>query len=154
MSDEVKKIWESRRTRMGLGILGGCIVVILIFNLGMLFEAERHGFERVPPFNHGPGSFATPFGMFPLPHEFIEDGHGAVGTLTNVALPLLTLQTRTGSSETILVSTSTIIHGEATSTTLSQGEAVIVLGEPDTQGYIEAQLIRILPPMPLPPRQQ
>ena len=143
MAVDVKNFWTSPRTRAVFYIIGACILGLLIFNLGMVFEAQRFDMIHEPRPNERPGEMF--FGIS-LPHTFIEDRDGAVGTITNINLPTITIQTRTGSTETIDIGTSTLIRGMTSSTTLTTGESVIVLGEESAQGNIIAHFIRVIPP--------
>ncbi len=133
--------------RVVVGVIGALILALLIFHAGVVvgsrrdrFLFVRHGADRGFSFPFLLGGFALPYG------GFIPNSHGAVGTITAVTLPTLSVETRGGTSETILVGTSTIIRnsGESTSLALSVGDQVVVLGEPDSQGRIDATLIRVL----------
>ncbi|MEI7720316.1 MAG: hypothetical protein WCI89_03890 [bacterium] len=69
--------------------------------------------------------------------------HGAVGVITNVTLPTITLKTRSGESQTIRIGTSTPVLSKQqtlSTTSLSVGQNVVIVGEPG-----EARFIRILP---------
>lgn len=132
----------SKKVRAGVGILGALFVAALIFHAGVVVGAHRGRFDRAHSFR----SPLFPSG-FALPHGFIPNAHGAVGTITAVTLPTFTMETRAGASQSIVVGTSTLIRsmGPANEKALSVGSQVIVLGEPDGQGRIDAKLIRVLP---------
>ncbi|MFZ1075086.1 MAG: hypothetical protein WAN50_01800 [Minisyncoccia bacterium] len=140
----LEDFFASKKVRLTAIVFGGIILAFLIFHAGV--EIGEHGgeFDRRGPdrdFRHPllPG--------VALPHEFIQNGHGAVGTITNVSLPTLTVSTPDGRNETILVSSSTMVRsidGPATQH-FSVGSQIVVLGEPDNQNRIDATFIRILP---------
>ncbi len=143
MIDNEKKILASPRIHAVVYIIGACILGLLIFSIGMVFEA--HNFDMVHRSHHNERPGEMILGMS-LPHTFIENRGGTVGTITNIKLPTtITIQTRTGSTETIDVGASTIIHGITSSTTLTTGESVIVLGNENSQGDIVAYFIRVVP---------
>lgn len=145
---KIEQFVASKKVRVGAGIFGALFVAALIFHAGVVVGAHRGRFDRTRGFR----SPLFPSG-FALPHGFIQDAHGAVGTITAVALPTFTMETRAGASQSILVGTSTLIRSmdQANEQALSVGSQVIVLGEPDSQGRIDAKLIRVLPPaFPLP----
>lgn len=151
----IENFLSSRRARVAAGIIGALFLALLIFHAGVVFGARRAEFGG--PFGRAgmERGFRPSFfpGGFEFPRGFISGTHGAVGTVTALALPTFTLQTREGTSQTILVSTSTLFRNMGTATNteeLSVGSSVIVLGEPDSQGRIDAKLIRILPSSPLP----
>ena len=131
--------------RFAGGTIAIMVIALLVFHAGVVFGMRHTAHSR-----HGMGhGFRSPFflGRFALPHDFISNTHGAVGTVSAVTLPTLTMETREGTSQTILISTSTIIRhwGEGTSTeTISVGNQIVVLGEPNGQGRINAKIIRIL----------
>lgn len=96
-------------------------------------EDKRWGF-------HGPGFNVR------LPHGFIEDGRGVVGTIQSAATSSLTVLARDGSVQTVLIRAETTVRdrsGAASSTALVSGETVTVLGVRNADGTISADLIRI-----------
>ncbi len=142
---------SSKKVRLTAGVVGAFFLAALIFHAGVVVGSHRGTFGRFGMERGFRSSFFP--GGFELPHGFMFGTHGAVGTITAVTLPTLTLQTREGTNETILVDTSTIIRnmGAADTKALATGTQAIVLGEPDSQGRIDAKLIRILPSAPSTP---
>lgn len=140
---EFENIISSKKVRLIAGIIGVLILALLIFHAGVVFGSHRNSFggpSGRPGMDRG---FRPPFlpGGFKLPHGFIQNDHGAVGAITAITLPTFTMETRDGTSRTILTSTSTMIRGMGA---LSVGNKIVVLGEPDSQGRIRAKLIRIV----------
>ena len=133
----------SKRARWIGGIVLAIILALLIFHAGVAFGRHHGPFGRRD--EHG---FRHPFfpGGFSLPHGFIPNSHGAVGVVTSVSLPTVAMQTRDGMSQTIFISTSTIIKnaGGTSAAALKVGSQIIVLGEPDGQGRVDAKLIRVI----------
>lgn len=132
---------KARRILYGLGIL---IVASLIFHAGVVTGSYRHS-----PGRNGPGwGFRGPGFNVQLPRGFIPNGHGAVGTIQSVASSSVALQTRDGSTQTVLLTGKTIIRNRsdnASSTALTAGQQVVVLGTPNDDGTISADLIRVMP---------
>ncbi len=117
------------------GGLATFVIALLIFHAGFVA-----GSRRFEPAGRGPHEFGLQF-----PHGFVAGGHGAVGTIDNWVPPTLTLTTRGGDKETVLVGTTTRIEPPgATSTLLVPGARVIIIGTPDTDG-LQANVIRMLP---------
>ena len=148
-----EKMFASKKARWAACIILVIILAGLIFHAGVVVGSHRGQFRGGEFGNPGMrNGFRPPFFPegFEMPHGFIQDGHGAVGTITALSLPTFQMQTREGINQTIFVSTSTIIRsGDAqNSTTLATGENVIVLGTPDSQNRIDAKIIRILPSVP------
>jgi hypothetical protein len=150
---KLEDVIASKRARIIIVCLGALIVAFLIFHAGVELGEHRSQFGH----RDADRDFRHPFFPpgFALPHEFTPDGHGAVGTVTTVALPSFTMQTRDGISQAILVSSTTIIRnmGSPNNQNVSVGDNVVVLGDPDAQNRINAKFIRIIPappPFPLP----
>jgi hypothetical protein len=75
-------------------------------------------------------------------------GHGAIGEIISLNLPQLIVTGPDNLEKTVLISTSTIIRQFQTniqSSELKVGDFVVVLGNPNENGQIEAKLIRVMP---------
>lgn len=146
---DFKKAAPSGATRLFLYVLGIVLVVLLIFHAGFVAGSRHRSYPGEGGLGfrvHAPG-----FGEMRLPRGFLPHGHGTVGTIQSISTSSITLQTRDGSSQTVLVSDKTLIRnsdGSASSSALTKGLPVIVLGTPDETGQISAELIRLLPPPP------
>lgn len=133
--------------RIALSAAAALILALLIFHAGVVYGTHRRSFGSFDSDRGFRHSFFP--GGFELPHGFISNEYGAVGTVATVTPTTLLLQTREGVTQTILISTSTIVRsmgmmGNTSVETLSAGNQIIVLGEPDSHGRIDARLIRIL----------
>lgn len=141
--------WTSTKTgTVAIVLIGEVVVGLLIFQAGVAFGERRifHGMHTMMP--RGP---VPEFGF--LSHSFIPQGHGVVGTITNVSLPTFTVATRDGETETVTVSTSTIIRGfpGATEVDLHTGQDVTILGDPENSAEaFTARFINIMTPPPAP----
>ncbi len=145
---EFENIISSKKVRLTACVIGVIVLALLIFHAGVVFGSHRNSFggpSGRPSMDRG---FRPPFfpNGFELPRSFIPNSHGAVGSITAITLPTLTMETREGTSKTIFVGTSTMIQStkDTDAKTLSVGNKIIVLGESDSQGRIDAKLIRIL----------
>ncbi len=139
----------TKNTRYVIWGATGIVVVLLAVHAGLVVNS-RHSerFEHRPP---GKMFFA----FVPSPGEaYIEGGHGAIGTINDLDLPRFTLVTRGGLSQSVYAATDTVVTlgpGLATTTyALQNGLVVMVIGDPRTEesAYIDARLIRVLPPAP------
>lgn len=125
-------------------VLGEMLVGLLIFHAGYSY-GERSAYGRM----HGAGYATSPLGFGFLPHGFMPEGHGAVGTISSISLPTFTLQERDGDEEVVRVSSSTSIRADSGANALQVGEAVVVIGEPnDGDEQMNAIIIHILPSPP------
>jgi len=80
-------------------------------------------------------------------------GHGAVGKVISVNLPLLVVSDRNGTEKNIIINNETTIRAARSttaSTTIRADDFVTVIGTPNDDGSITAKLIRVAPPMPMP----
>lgn len=142
--EQFKKLVPSEKVRRVLYGLGVLLVALLIFHAGVVTGSHRHS-----PGRGGPGfGFRVPGFNVQLPRGFIPNGHGSVGTIQSVSTSSITLQTRDGTTQTVLLTGKTSIRtasGAASSTALSVGQQVIILGTPNDDGTISADLIRATP---------
>ena len=141
--------WSSSKSgTVVLVVVGEILVCLLVFQAGVAF-GERRVFHGMHDPSHG---LIPEFGF--LSHSFIPQGHGVVGTITNVSLPTFTVATREGEVETVTVSTSTVIRGfpGITEHDLRAGQDVTILGNPENSSEeFTARFINIM--MPPPPTQ-
>ncbi len=139
--------------------LGAGLVLFLVFDAGFVLGSRRamemHGPRMItmrgtaqgPNFGFGGWGVA-------MPHGFLPEGHGAVGTIESISLPTITISTRDGDdAETVLLTPQTKIQGATSSISQDQlqvGQEVVALGEPGTTtaNQLTAVIIRILPPPP------
>jgi hypothetical protein len=134
---------SSSRVRITLAIIGALVVLALVFHAGVAFGAHHGAWGRMS----GDRGFRHPFFPqgFALPHGFIPNEHGAVGTVRSVS-PAVTIETRDGAIRPVAIATSTLVRarGEEGTTTLSVGDKVIVIGQVNEQGRIDAKFINVL----------
>ena len=120
------------------------VVALLIFHAGVVVGSHG-GMRGRAPEGGGPGGM---LGFMP-DRGFVENGHGAVGTIATMTLPTFTLQTRDGLTEQVETGSSTYVTGGITGTLgdLQSGQTVIIIGNPQTVGDqddLDAHMIRIL----------
>ena len=155
MKTNLRTLVSQRAVRITVGTVIALLVAALIFHAGVGF-GERRAFDRMH--RDGAHTLPPPMGLFgiPLPHEFIPNEHGTVGSITAVASSTsFRLETRGGSTVTVDLRPDTRIISdspESTSSVLSVGAMVVVVGEPaqDSDGGqdIDARIIHVLPPLP------
>jgi hypothetical protein len=86
-----------------------------------------------------------------LPGPGMPGGHGAVGEIISISLPQIVVAGPDNLEKTVLVGTSTMVRefrNEITADKLRVGDFIVVLGNPNDEGQIDAKLIRIMPPPP------
>ncbi len=140
---KIKDLYYTKRKTVAF-VAGGVIVALLIFHAGVSV-GERRAFSHIHAGYPFPPQRSEGF----LPHGFMPEGHGAVGTITRIELPVLTLQTRDGRDTSVRVSSSTPVRSateESSINNLKVGDNIIVVGSPDEKipDNLDAKLIRIL----------
>jgi hypothetical protein len=133
-----------------LWIIGVIIVAGLIFQAGIFVGYWKASFSyRLGDEYHNifgersgvPGQFAPGF----------SGAYGAAGDILKIDLPNIVIEGQNSVEETVVVSTSTIFRSMRDSiaaTDLKPDEFVVVIGEPNQNGQIEAKLVRVTAPPP------
>jgi hypothetical protein len=139
-------------------ILGvaGLIILLLIFQLGMFvgFRKANHSFQwgdnYHQVFGGPPGGFLRNFGG----QDFVS-GHGTTGTIAKIDSNDLIIKSDEGTEITVVVNGDTLIkNGSATIkiSDLKVDEQVVIIGSPNPDGSINAEIIRVFNrPVPPPP---
>ncbi len=146
---DLKSIHPSKTIR---GVVIGLVVLIIV--LGILQAGIAIGYRQA--------RFAGQFGMN-FEKNFIggrrgmdtvffnrelPGGHGTIGEIIGMNLPLIIVTGPDKLEKTIRIGTSTLVrhyHDEIRSSDLKVGDFVVILGNPNDSGQIEARLIRIMP---------
>ncbi|MDE2037844.1 MAG: hypothetical protein KGI69_01300 [Patescibacteria group bacterium] len=134
-----------------VAVLAVLLVALVIFWAGMAVGYRKAVFSY-----QWDDSYAKQFGgphspFMPDADDASLNSHGAFGQIVAVRLPEFTVKGPAEAEKNVLVSDGTVIryfHDQASTSDLSVGSTVVVIGEPDGQGRIQASLIRIVPPPP------
>ena len=152
-STTVKKYIPGRALRMALFGLAGVLILLFVFQAGMMVGFRKATFDRSWDEhyiqNFGPrGKHMGPIG--PMPGQF-PNAHGTIGTIISVSLPTLIVEGPDKTEKVILVSDDTHIRemrNDLTAKDLAPDQTIVVIGEPNAQGQINAKFIRVLPAVP------
>ena len=139
-------------------IIGTACIILLgfVFNLGVFVGAKRADFsfrwaeEYHRNFGGPQGGF---FGNFMGSDREFANANGSFGQIIKIDNNILTVKDNDGDNteKTILVGDKTIIILQRKNIKLSDlkiGDNIVVVGEPNNDGQIQAELIRVMPPMP------
>jgi hypothetical protein len=135
MLESEKKPGQGRRYVL-IALIGACVLGT-VFGAGF-FVGRWSGRANL--------STLSPLGKSLLP----PGGHGAIGRITQIEGMTLTLLARDGTTQTILIENKTRIERgtvrtvKLTARDLKVGDQVIVVGTPNAQQQIRANLIRVL----------
>ena len=138
-------------------LIVGAIVLALVFGIGLMVGFRKADFsfrwgENYHQMFGGPRQGflgPVPFRMpLPLGEDFIN-GHGTAGTIMKIDGENIIIKGNDNTEKTILVSDKTIIRRgreDIKVTDLKTGDLIVTIGNPNSNGQIEAQLIRIFNP--------
>jgi hypothetical protein len=145
----MKSFFESRGFTITLIVIGALIILLIVFRAGItvgyrrgLFSSEwGEEYQR---------NFIEPNSMPGFHRDFIG-GHEAIGSIIKIDTDQksLVIQDQGDAEKEVLIGSQTLIrqfNQTLTSADLKLDEHVAVIGSPDDQGRIVAELIRVLPP--------
>jgi len=148
-----KNFLQSEKSKHILTGIGIAAVTLFIFQAGMFVGYKKASFS----FRAGDNFYRT-FGERGFQKELPGMGmmdptnaHGTIGEVVSIVLPKVIIADRDGVEKTILVDNKTDIRRFRDSIKpedIKAGEMIMIIGEPDTNGQIEARLVRIMPPPP------
>ena len=143
------------RSRSFQGVLIGILITVLalvIFQAGVAVGQHRAGFAGHLGDSYERNLVAPRVGG-DLPFDRLKQpplgGHGAAGEVVSVSLPTFVVAGPDKVEKTVVVSDDTLYReyrDESRVDDLAVGSFVVVLGDPNDSGEIEAKLIRFLPP--------
>lgn len=120
------------------------LVLVIIFQTGITIGERRSDFAHRFGDNFERNFRGPDKGM-------LLGGHGAVGEIISLALPQVLVSGPDNLEKTVIIGPETVIREfqtERTAKDLEVGGHIVVLGEPNSEGQINAKLIRLLPPPP------
>lgn len=148
---------DTRKSKTVRGIIIGLSIAVLVLGIFKLGQVSGYNKARFS------GRFGDNFNrnfVDPRKDGFFKDfsggrgpigGHGAVGKIVSIALPLVVVSGPDNIEKTIVISDGTEVlkyRDDITTTDLQVGDYIVVLGNPNDDGQIDAKLIRTIPPPP------
>ncbi|MDD5750398.1 MAG: hypothetical protein PHU56_01975 [Candidatus Pacebacteria bacterium] len=150
---DIDKFFQSKTFKMILLVIAGLVVFLLVFKAGMMVGFEKANFSCRWSDNYH-RNFGGPREGFPGgigDRDFME-ANGVVGQVIKVASSTLVIKGRGDVEKIVLIKDDTIINKFKDTITLDGLQAddmVVVIGEPNDDGQIEAKLIRVMPAPPV-----
>ena len=145
--EDIKKIFESKTSNKILIAIGVAIIIVLIFSAGISVGFHRASFGRAWGDN-----YEHNFGMRPGNMMFGRDNfpnsHGTTGKIIKIELPTIIVQDKNLTEKTVLIKNDTQIQEMREKVIINDlkiDDFIVVVGNPNEQGQIEAKLIRIMP---------
>ena len=144
---DLNKFFQSKTFKTVLCVIGGLIVLLLVFGAGAFVGFKKASFSYQWGENYH-RNFAGPRGGFLGDFEgkdFIE-AHGIVGQIIKIDGSTLIVKGKDGVEKIVLVSDKTGINNRRETVKVSDlkvDDQVVIIGSPNEQGQIEAKLIRL-----------
>ncbi len=148
-------IFRSRWFVLALKIFVGLVAALLIFQLGMFVGFRKANFS----FSYGDNyhrTFGGPAGGFMRGFEGKDfmNGHGTAGVIAAVNDDGIVINGSDGMEKMVAISKKTSIikgHAALKAADLHLGDLVTVIGRPQNDGTVSAEIIRVFGPPMLPP---
>jgi len=153
IKESVKKILESKKVSMIILILGLFIILSIVFQAGVYVGFHKASFGRDWSENYGRN-----FGMTRGDGRDLIGGmrnqknfpntHGTIGKIIKIELPIIIVEDKDGTEKVVIIKDDTGIRSikqEIKVNDLRVDDFIVVIGSPNTNGQIEAKLIRVMP---------
>jgi hypothetical protein len=145
--------FKSRKFKAVIFGLCALLFAAIIFQAGIAVGYHRAAFSYNwnNAYFQGTRDPHSPFAAFMMRDADDPNPHGTIGQVVSVRLPEVMIKGRDTPEQIVVIGPTTAIrrfHEIGTTTDLSTGQQVIVIGSPDDKGQIQASFIRIMPPLP------
>ena len=146
----IENVLHSSWFKKAVIAVGALLVLLLVFQAGVYVGIRKAGFSARLGDNYyrAVGSIREMPGPF---GEELSGGEGAAGKVISVSLPTFVVEDRDNTEKIVsLQNTDDIkyLRDATSSGAITPGRFVIVIGEPDADGKINASFVRILPAPP------
>jgi hypothetical protein len=144
-----RNMLKAQKPSTTLLVIAGIIVAMVIFQAGVFVGFHKASFGRDWG-NHYYDNFGPRngfMGVTHMGHQF-PNAHGAAGLIIKTDVATVIVQDRDLTEKIILIQPTTKIlkqDQEISATDLKADDFIVVIGDPNDQGQIEAKFIRVLP---------
>jgi hypothetical protein len=144
---DLKILFQSRRFKQLLKVLGTLVVLLLVFQLGVFVGFRKASFSYRWGDNYH-RAFGGPRGGFLRDFEgrdFVS-GHGTAGAIVRIDGNNIIIKGRDGVEKIATVTEGTTVRKGRTAVKLADLKAddrVVIIGAPKDDGSIEAKIIRV-----------
>lgn len=150
IKNNIKSFAESKNFKKLIYAIGIVFSIFLIFQLGMIA-----GFRKASFRNDWGNNYERNFGSMRKAPFFMGDNlkdlpnaHGAIGKIIKIEFPNIVVLDKDQIEKVVVIKDDTNIlerRDKITENSLAIDQFIIVIGNPNNQGQIEAKLIRIIP---------
>ncbi len=149
MNIHIKEIIQSKTFVGILYGIGVCIIVLAVFELGVLvgFQKAKFSYRVNDSYSRLFNERNSP-AQTRMPVNF-GDAHGTAGIIQHIQDTYVLVVDQNNMEKTIVINEHTIIKKERetiSSKDLREGDAIVVIGDPNDQAFIDAKLVRVIPP--------
>ncbi len=147
--EKINKFVESKGFRNIIYVLGAIFILVFVFQAGMIAGFKKASFGKSWGDN-----YERNFGrddrkdLFMRNMQGMPNPHGAVGKIIKIELPNIVVLDKDQIEKVVVVSDSTNIFErkeKLSKENLTLDKFVVVIGDPNSSGQIEAKLIRVMP---------
>jgi len=150
-----QKIFQSKIFKKVLGGIGIAALALLVFQAGILVGYRKAVFGYRWGENYHRNFGGPREGLFGHMRELgandLMNSHGTFGKIIKIELPHITVEGENKTEKIILVNNTVTIRkfrDTVTPADLKINDYIVVIGEPNDAGQVEAKLIRVLPAAP------
>lgn len=149
IKEKLNKFVESKGFRNTIYIIGAVFILAFVFQAGMIAGFKKASFGK----NWG-DNYERNFGHEGRRDPFMRDmqgmpnPHGAVGKIIKVESSDIVVLDKDQTEKIVVINDNTNIFerkNKLTKDSLTLDKFVVVIGDPNNDGQIEAKLIRIMP---------
>ena len=145
---QIKEALQSKKFKRVIAIFGIAVLVLVVFAIGMEVGYMKAGFSyRFGDSYYRSFGESGPHPMGLVPGD-VSDAHGVNGTIVSVTLPTLIIADSDHTEKVVRIDDDTVIRelrNTITSSDLSVGDTIVIIGNPNPDSEIEAKFIRVLP---------
>jgi hypothetical protein len=152
---EKSNVFESRLFKIIILTIAGAIILVFVFGLGVFVGTKRADFsfkwaeEYHRNFGGPQGGF---LGNFTGVDKEFSNANGSFGQIIKIdqATGTLTIKDANNVEKNILVNSKTTIIYQRKNLKISDlkvDDHIVVIGDPTNNGQIQAELIRVMPPI-------
>ncbi len=150
---DLNKTFQSKGFKTALWIIGGLIILLFIFKAGMMVGMRKANFSYKWGENYH-RNFGGPRGGFfdDFVGKDLMNAHGVFGQIIKIEKETLVIKGRDNVEKIVLVKEETTIERQRSALKLADlkvNDLVVVIGEPNETGQIEAKFMRLMPPPPM-----
>jgi hypothetical protein len=148
---DINNFLQSKGFKITASIIGCFAVLLLVFGLGMFVGEKKANFSfRWAEQYHR--NFAGPAGgffqEFTRPGEEFLESNGTIGEIIQISDKQITIKGRNDIERVVNVGDNTTIKYQNQNMAVSNlktGDNVVIIGNPNGDGQLEAVLIRVMP---------